>query len=446
MNEGIYRSPEWLRKFADFEVRTGKDLKGDQSDKSEPKKEEPKKDNKSEWDKRWRETDSDLFVEFYKEVYSKDSQEKYRNIIWSSDLEDIRKRYRGSFEIWNQYDLWLKRKQVRDREKANREESERKEKIRKEQEQERIKKDLDNLHDRVISDFKSAPYQDKVNTPTINGKVCFEYTFEDGSKLTLNGDKLTYGKLEWTLGIIYRNKFVSLANALLESELWKSRRQRPSGQKRTYTSSSNPKSTHPKWSLYQNLKQTVQRREEQLKKMAKNDPERPALENEYRVAKNTLDKLKNQYQFEHLKTFEEYREGDHPDDVDFIEDLFIEYADEWNMRHGKYISDISTQPKGFNADHTTLWYTVYESFDPKIARLYVPSDYYIELNIEAHTWKDDVNKEDLFLDVDKFLERVGKYGWKYVESKTNNKNTFLNTNRGVGENYSNNIRYYLYKD
>ena len=444
MNEGIYRSPEWLRKFADFEIRTGKDLKGDQPDKSEPKKEEPKKDNKSEWDKRWREADQDLFIEFYKEVYPRESRDRYRNQIWGSDLEDIRRRYRGDFEIWNQYDLWLKQKRARAREKADREEAERRERLRKEKEQERIKKDLDNLHDRIISDFKSAPYQDKVNTPAINGQVCFEYNFEDGTKLTLNGDKLTYDKLEWTLGIIYRNKFISLANAILESELWKSRHQRTSGQKRTYTSSSNPKSTHPKWGLYQNLKQTVQRREEQLKKMAKNDPERQGLENEYRVAKNTLDKLKNQYQFEHLKTFEEYREGDHQDDVDFIEDLFIEYADKWNMKPGKYISDITTQPKGFNSKHTTLWYTVYESFDPKIARLYVPSDFYIELEITAHAWKGNIDKEGLFSDIDKFLDRVGKYGWKYVESKTNNKKTFLNADRG--ENYSNKIGYYLYKD
>lgn len=164
------------------------------------------------------------------------------------------------------------------------------------------------------------------------------------------------------------------------------------------------------------------------------------------LSNDPSDKLKNQYQFEHLKTFEDYREGDHPDDVDFIEDLFIEYVDKWNMKHGKYISDVRTQPKGFNPEHTTLWYTVYESFDAKIARIYVPSDYYIQLNIEAHTWKDDIDKEALFSDIDKFLERVQKYGWKYVESKTQNKKTFLNTNKGIGEHYDNNLRYYLYKD
>lgn len=311
MNEAIYRSPEWLRKFADFELRTGKDLKSEQ-DKSEPKskKEDPKKEtgnSKSEWDKKWAETDESLFVEFYKEVYPKDSQERYRNIIWSSDLEDIRKRYRGDFEIWTKFDIWLKQKRVRDREKADREEAERREKIRKEQEQERIKKSLDDLHDRVISDFRSAPYQDKAFTPTIDGQTCFKYIFEDGTELLLKGSELIYGNTTYTLGLIYRNKFVNLANQLFKSKPWTENRQRPGGQRRrtqnTYSNSNNPKSNHPKWGLYQNLKQTVIRREEQLKKMSKDDPERQALENEYRVAKATLDKLKNQYQFEHLKSF-----------------------------------------------------------------------------------------------------------------------------------------------
>lgn len=461
MNEAIYRSPEWLRKFADFELRTGKDLKSNQ-DKSETGTKKESGNSKSEWDKKWAETDESLFVEFYKEIYPKDSRERYRNIIWSSDLEDIRNRYRGDFEIWTKFDIWLKQKRVRDREKADREEAERREKIRKEQEQERIAKVLDDLYDSLVSDFRKAPYRDKASTPTIDGKVCFKYIFEDGSELLLKDNELTYGRSIYTLGLLYRSKFIKLANAIFESPLWKANHQRPSSQRRQNNSgakSNNPKSNHPKWGLYQNLKQTVIRREEQLKKMSKDDPERQALENEYRVAKATLDKLKNQYQFEHLKSFEEYlskeefeaelvksRGVKYPDEVDFIEDLFMEYADKWNMRHGKYISSSITQPKGFSADDYNLWYTVYESFNPKLARLYVPSDYYIELNIQAHAWKGGIDKEKLFEDVDKFLNRVQKYGWKYVESKTQNRRTFLNTNTGIGEHYDNNLRYYFYKD
>jgi hypothetical protein len=31
VNEGIYRSPKWLRNFLDYEISTGEDIKGDPS-------------------------------------------------------------------------------------------------------------------------------------------------------------------------------------------------------------------------------------------------------------------------------------------------------------------------------------------------------------------------------------------------------------------------------
>ncbi len=33
MNEGVYRSPKWLRKFIDYELHTGEDIKGKVSKK-----------------------------------------------------------------------------------------------------------------------------------------------------------------------------------------------------------------------------------------------------------------------------------------------------------------------------------------------------------------------------------------------------------------------------
>lgn len=451
MNEAIYRSPEWLRKFADFELRTGKDLKGDRVSNKE--------ETKSDWNKKWDMTDKYLFKQFYEEVYPDDFRNRYKGVI--PTYQKIRDRFRGDFEIFKKFDLWLVEKSKREQEQWRRyrenKEREAAERRKEEEEKNRISKDLDDLYDRVTSDFKSAPYQDKASTPIEDGEVCFRYTFEDGSFLFLKDKNLTYGNLTYVLGYFHRKKFVNLANYLFESTLWREKHQRPSGQrKRTQqTESNDPKSNHPKWSLYQNLKQTVIRREEQLKKMSKNDTERSALENEYKIAKATLDKLKNQYQFEHLKAFEKYgtdeeidddRGEKHPDEEDFIEDLFMEYVDEWNMKPGEYLSDTTTQPKGFNADHYNLFYTIYESFCPKIARLYVPSDYYIELNITAHKWKGDINKEKLFSDIDKFLIRIQKYGWKYVESKTQNKKSFLNMNPKVGEHYDDHLVYYFYKD
>lgn len=32
MNEAVLRSPKWMRNFLDFEINTGKDIKGEPSD------------------------------------------------------------------------------------------------------------------------------------------------------------------------------------------------------------------------------------------------------------------------------------------------------------------------------------------------------------------------------------------------------------------------------
>lgn len=50
MNESIYRSPKWLRNFLDFEISTGKDIKGEPS-KKQVEKEQKEKDLKEK--QRW---------------------------------------------------------------------------------------------------------------------------------------------------------------------------------------------------------------------------------------------------------------------------------------------------------------------------------------------------------------------------------------------------------
>jgi len=37
LSESVYRSPKWLQKFADFEFRTGEDIKGEPSEKQKEK-------------------------------------------------------------------------------------------------------------------------------------------------------------------------------------------------------------------------------------------------------------------------------------------------------------------------------------------------------------------------------------------------------------------------
>ena len=37
LSEAVYRSPKWLQRFADFEFRTGEDIKGEPSEKQKEK-------------------------------------------------------------------------------------------------------------------------------------------------------------------------------------------------------------------------------------------------------------------------------------------------------------------------------------------------------------------------------------------------------------------------
>lgn len=93
MNEAIYRSPKWLRNILDFEVNTGKDIKGEPSKKAILKA----------WDERWKECgDRDVFGTFYKENYDRTAY-----YLTSTELEKIRKSLRGDMSVWDKFDKWL---------------------------------------------------------------------------------------------------------------------------------------------------------------------------------------------------------------------------------------------------------------------------------------------------------------------------------------------------
>ena len=55
--------------------------------------------------------------------------------------------------------------------------------------------------------------------------------------------------------------------------------------------------SHPKWSVYQTLIQTVSSRKKQLSEMSKNDANRQILENELKSAESRLKLFKEKYGF-----------------------------------------------------------------------------------------------------------------------------------------------------
>jgi hypothetical protein len=313
MNESVYRSPKWLRNIIDFEVNTGGDIKGEPSKKAILK----------EWDQKWEEADEYTFKCFYAEVIEGKRQGWP---IPSTELSDIKKKHRGDMSLWDKFDKWLplhkqreKERELRQREREKREREEREKDIqrqreeekRKEQKQKEIEKELDDLSDLMVSDFSRYPYSDKISTPNVNGEVAFHYTFEDGRKVKIEGNKIHWGNVIYTVGNFTRIRFVKLANEMIR----KSRTRPNTGGSKQSNSGQSQRAQqrkshtgHPKEPLYNTLKQTIKQREEQLKKMSKTDPDRSSLENELENAKKKLQDMRIKYQFEHLVLFESFGE------------------------------------------------------------------------------------------------------------------------------------------
>jgi hypothetical protein len=270
VNEAVYKSPKWLKKYFDFEVHTGEDIKGKIS----------KKEIRNEWGKKWKEIDTTKFIEFYREVIDKN--------VYKSDLPKIKNKWVGDFELWEKYDIWLSKKKVEESRYAE------------------LKKDLDNLFQRIIDDFTNNPYDDKYRTykNSNSNDVTFHYRFENNDIVEICGNKITHGSQIYTVGIIYKNKFISLANAIIK----KGGRKRENRNASSAKKSTNSKySNHPKGNLYQTLKDTISQRKSQLSKMQRHDPERVSLKNELEAAEKKLKDMNVKYQFENLSNFSKFR-------------------------------------------------------------------------------------------------------------------------------------------
>lgn len=292
LSEAVYRSPKWLQRFADFEFRTGEDIKGEPSEKQ--KRENSLKD----WDSRWRNCVEKEFKKFFEEVYPREFKVDYNGWLFDSDLQKIKDRYRGDFSMWEKFDKW--KKDSIDRQRKEKEE---------EDNQRRIESDLNDLFNRIVRDFQSSPWSDKFETPNVGGKTTFKYRFENGWTFEMNDNQIVYTddkhRHGYTVGWIWRNKFVGLANEIISKV--KRRPTSSSGgqsgyQKKSEPFRENPKTGNPQRDKYNTLNDKIKLREEQLRKMKPNDPS--ALENELNAYKRVRDKIKKEHKFENLKTFE----------------------------------------------------------------------------------------------------------------------------------------------
>lgn len=290
LNEAKYRSPEWLRNFVDFEVNTGEDIKGEPSKRKAAKLEKEKQ------------------AELKRQAEEK--VEADRKLKQQQQRAEANKREQQARE-----DSWKKQADAKEK-------------------QDQIEREINTLYRSMISDFSSARYSDKITTPQRNGKTAFYYTFENGKIMRMykkaNDNRYC---LEWeghiyTLGLVWTGKFINLANEMTDKGGARPRRSgydrydsygsksssgssgssgRSSGSSQR-TSSTPPKwKDHPKGTMYQNLKDTVKLREEQLKRSSGSD--REALQNELNAAKRMLDNLNKKYSFEsNIQNFSQFNQ------------------------------------------------------------------------------------------------------------------------------------------
>ena len=251
----------------------------------------------SECDKKWNSyivKDLDKFRGFIKDEYKELDKKffKYTYFYGISDFENLQNYLRKNAKLYtdvvDDFILHLKT-----------EESER-------NKQKEISKELDDIENRIIKDFLKNPYRDKFDISSSGLSQTILYTFEEGDTCRLQEKKLTYSsnKTIYTLGMLSQLRFLKLFATLLEKS-----KQRPAGSSRRKPGSTGD----PNRDKYNKLKEKIGLREDQLRKMKSNDPEREALQNELDNYKRAAKRMKDQYKFEniysdmkHLQTINEF--------------------------------------------------------------------------------------------------------------------------------------------
>lgn len=160
---------------------------------------------------------------------------------------------------------------------------------------------VDKIFDLLVKDFSNNPYHDKLESLGSSYIISFQYKFENGFRFTLNDKKIKiYDRngeniSSYRLSDIYHLKFLKLILEMKEKA--QHRFKDDFNSKHNDYKREQPKE-EPKVKSTGNIRldkinEKILLREEQLRKMKKNDPERPALENELNTYKNIAKKIKS---------------------------------------------------------------------------------------------------------------------------------------------------------
>lgn len=235
----VFRAPKWLRKIFDFKIETGIDIK----------------ENKS-WDKKFHIIikNFDNFAEFIEEKYNHLLNSRY---LWRSNLTKIKKALKGNFEIFNEFEEWEKKR-------------EQKRKL-----QQKIRKELSVIYNKILNDFKQSPFKYKWVTANKNGYNGVVYTFNNNEKVEYyyNGILIING-IKYTMSLSYESKFVLLFSKII-------------------TKSKDGKNYKDKNLKIIKLEKSISLRKKQIKRIPDNDPMKESLINELKNYERILKKIKN---------------------------------------------------------------------------------------------------------------------------------------------------------
>ncbi len=220
-------------------------------------------------------------------------REREREVLEKArrERERERSRYESGYEKWkreyessryeSEYEKWQRERYKREEDKSD------------------INNKVDKLFKLIVKDFSNNPYYDKIESlSSSHSTISFIYKFENGFKFTLNDKEIrVYNRgneniSSYRLGESYHLKFLKL---ILEI---KQKAQHRSNEKTKREYKREQPKTEPKVKPTGNprldkINEKIVLREEQLRKMKANDPEREALVNELKTYKNVAEKMKS---------------------------------------------------------------------------------------------------------------------------------------------------------
>lgn len=212
-----------------------------------------------EWDKIWNSTNHQDIISFFYSFHK--GSQKFSN---QEILKGIRSEFRGNLDFWKLFNKWKR-------------------------EIDQTEIEISNIYQKIQTEIKKFPFRDKIQTDLDSNKILhWVFKFENGESVDLyidgvcnlifNGERQI---IKYKLGYLDQRKFINLANSITDS---KDLKNRPEKEK----------------SKYDKLVNIIKIREEQLKKMDNNDPNKKLLQNELDSYKEKVSKMK-QGKFESLK-------------------------------------------------------------------------------------------------------------------------------------------------